>query len=98
MPRKGQKVGVQQLPGDPNNPFGFIVLSKAFLQWMAVTNYSESTIKNRKTYLRYFIVWCDDRGLTQPGEITRPIIDRYQRYLYYYRKKDGHPYPIQKAG
>lgn len=91
MPRKGQRAEKQPLPGDPRDPFGFIVLSEAFLQWMAVTNYSESTIKNRRTYLRYFIVWCDDRGLTQPSEITRPIVDRYQRYLYYYRKKDGHP-------
>jgi integrase/recombinase XerD len=91
MPRKGQKGGEQRPPGDPNDPFGFIVLSKSFLTWMAVTNYSESTIKNRRTYLKYFIVWCDDRGLTQPQEITRPIIERYQRYLYYYRKKDGHP-------
>jgi integrase/recombinase XerD len=91
MPRKGQKKGEQRPPGDPNDPFGFIVLSKSFFTWMAVTNYSESTIKNRRTYLKYFIVWCDDRGLTQPQEITRPIIERYQRYLYYYRKKDGHP-------
>jgi integrase/recombinase XerD len=91
MPRKGQRAEKQPLPGDPHDPFGFIVLSEAFLQWMAVTNYSESTIKNRKTYLRYFIIWCDERGLTQPSEITRPIIERYQRYLYYYRKKDGHP-------
>jgi hypothetical protein len=66
MPRKGQKKEKQPLPGDPHDPFGFIVLSEAFLQWMAVTNYSESTIKNRRTYLRYFIAWADDRGLTQP--------------------------------
>ena len=91
MPRKGQRIGEQKPPGDPHDPFGFIVLSEAFLQWMAVKNYSEATIKNRRTYLKYFIVWADDRGLTQPGEITRPIIERYQRYLYYYRKKDGNP-------
>jgi integrase/recombinase XerD len=91
MPRKGQRAEKQPLPGDPRDPIGFIVLSEAFLQWMAVTNYSQATIKNRRTYLRYFIIWCDDRGLTQPSEITRPIVDRYQRYLYYYRKKDGHP-------
>jgi integrase/recombinase XerD len=91
MPRKGQKTGEQRLPGDPNDPLGFIRLSKSFLQWMAVTNYSKATIKNRRTYIKYFIVWCDERGLTQPQEITRPIIERYQRYLYYYRKKDGHP-------
>jgi integrase/recombinase XerD len=91
MPRKGQKGGGQRPPGNPNDPFGFVVLLKAFLQWMAVKNYSEATIRNRRTYIGYFIAWCDDRGLYQPAEITRPIIERYQRYLYYYRKKDGLP-------
>jgi integrase/recombinase XerD len=91
MPRKGQKGGEQRPPGNPNDPFGFVVLLKAFLQWMAVKNYSEATIRNRRTYIGYFIAWCDDRGLYQPAEITRPIIERYQRYLYYYRKKDGLP-------
>jgi integrase/recombinase XerD len=91
MPRKGQKGEEQRPPGNPNDPFGFVVLLKAFLQWMAVKNYSEATIRNRRTYIGYFIAWCDDRGLYQPAEITRPIIERYQRYLYYYRKKDGLP-------
>ena len=42
-------------------------------------------------YLRYFILWCDERGLTKPQEITKPIIERYQRYLFLYRKKNGEP-------
>ncbi len=91
MPRKGQTGGGKRPPGDPHDPYGFIVLSEAFLQWMGIKNYSESTIKNRRNYLRYFIVWCDDRGLMQPSEITRPVLERYQRYLYYYRKKNGDP-------
>ena len=91
MPRKGQKCGEDKPPGDPNDPFGFIVLSEAYFQWMGVKNYSKSTIKNRRTYIKYFIRWCDDRGLAQPSEITRPILERYQRYLYYYRKENGEP-------
>ena len=91
MPHKGPKSQKQPLPGDPNDPFGFVMLSEAFLQWTAVTNYFESTIRNRQTYLKYFMAWCDDRGLIQPSEITRPIMERYQRYLYCHRKKDGHP-------
>lgn len=91
MPRKGAHTGTQQPPGDPQDPQGFLALSEAFLQWMAVTNYSEATITNRRTYLRYFIVWADERGLTRPCEITRPILERYQRSLYYARKVDGQP-------
>ncbi|MBF0548534.1 MAG: site-specific tyrosine recombinase XerC [Candidatus Riflebacteria bacterium] len=35
--------------------------------------------------------WLDVRGITKPLEVTRPILERYQRYLYHYRKKDGMP-------
>ena len=29
--------------------------------------------------------------LAEPFEITRPVLERYQRYLFYYRKKNGEP-------
>ena len=31
------------------------------------------------------LAWCDQRGLGRPQDITRPILDRYARYLYRYR-------------
>ncbi len=94
MPKKGQK-SVKKIPGNPNDPYGFVVLTENFLEWMKIKNYSERTIENRKNYLIYFIRWCDERGLTQPKEITIPIVERYQRYLHYYRKKDGDPLSIR---
>jgi len=41
--------------------------------------------------IRRFIVWSVERGVTDPREITKPIVDRYQRHLFYYRKEDGLP-------
>ncbi len=35
--------------------------------------------------------WAAERGLFEPVEITRPVLERYQRYLFHYRKKDGKP-------
>ncbi len=48
-------------------------------------------MENRLLYLSYFILWAEDRGITRPCEVTKPILERYQRYLYHYRKKDGQP-------
>ena len=31
------------------------------------------------------------RGIADPVEVTRPILERYQRYLFLYRKKNGEP-------
>lgn len=90
MPRKGSKQPPKVL-GDPSDPHGFAVLSSAFFDWMCVKNYSERTVENRQTYLRYFITWCAERGITQPGEVTKALLERYQRWLYHYRKENGQP-------
>jgi integrase/recombinase XerD len=63
-----------------------------FLDWQRIKNYSERTIGNRELYLGYFIQWAEERGITRPAEVTKPILERYQRYLYHYRKqRDGKP-------
>ena len=62
-----------------------------FLEWSAIVGYSARTVEIRDINLRRFIHWCDERGLDQPQDITRPILERYRRHLYYYRKKNGEP-------
>ena len=66
MPKKGSKQPAKIL-GDPTDPHGFAVLSSAFFEWMRVKNYSERTVENCQTYLRYFITWCGERGIVQIG-------------------------------
>lgn len=90
MPRKNDRQPPKQV-GNPGDPQGMAVMMDKFLEWMRVTNYSERTVENRHLYLSYFIIWAEDRGLTRPTEITKPILERYQRFLYHYRKKDGQP-------
>jgi len=68
------------------------VLVPAFLDWMRVKGYSERTVGNRETYLRYIVEWCAERGITQPAEVTKAVLERYQRWLYHYRnEKTGQP-------
>jgi len=60
-------------------------------EWMLITGYTADTVRGRRQAIRRFIAWCDDRGLSDPKEITKPILERYQRHLFYYRKADGAP-------
>lgn len=62
-----------------------------FLEWLRSHNYSETTIANREAYLVLFVQWCEARGITRPMEVTKPILERYQRHLYHYRKENGKP-------
>jgi integrase/recombinase XerD len=58
---------------------------------LRVRDYSENTIRNQHMHVRYFLEWCFERGLIEPTEITRPVLERYQRHLFHQRKRDGDP-------
>jgi integrase/recombinase XerD len=58
-------------------------------EWLSVKHYSPRTVQGRHQALRKFIRWADERGLHDPREITRPMLARYQHYLFYYRKAEG---------
>lgn len=62
-----------------------------YLEWIAGHGFSEDTVNTRRAYLGYFHDWSKERGLDDPREITRPVIERYQRWLYHYRKPSGQP-------
>ena len=86
MPRPKRKHTVPEkpLPDDRMH-----ALLEEHLVWMLAQNYSEDTVVTRRTTIGYFIDWCRERGLEEPAEITRPILERYQRWLFQYRKHDG---------
>ena len=90
MGRKGDHKPPTQV-GNPNDPQGMAILVARFLEWLRVKNYSERTVTNRQVYLNYFILWAEERGITRPNEVTKPILERYQRHLYHHKKKDGQP-------
>lgn len=90
MPKKGA-ILPKPIIGDPNDPDGMAAYLHRYLEWLRINNYSESTLKGREHYLGVFIIWCEARSLKRPQEITKPILERYQRHLYLYRKKDGEP-------
>jgi integrase/recombinase XerD len=87
----GKRKSVAPLPviGPVNDPQSLYYQMRQYLEWQRARNYSERTVENRENNLRLFITWCDERGVTQPQEVTRPILERYQRYLFLYRKPNG---------
>ena len=75
--------------GNPADPDGFAVMRDAYIESLQVLNYSERTVETRISYLNHFILWCEERSLTRPAEITKPILERYQKHLLHLKKKDG---------
>lgn len=91
MPRRGERRRRRAPVGDPRDPHGMAAWLARYLEWLRSHNYSEATVGNRESYLTLFCAWCEDRGLTRPNEITKPILERYQRHLYHLRKPNGQP-------
>jgi len=67
---------------------------KLFIEHGEVHGVSPDTTRRRRSALRRFILWCNERDLNEPQQITKPILERYKRYLFYYRKPDGNPLSI----
>jgi len=61
------------------------LLMREHLEALRVRGYSEFTVKNRLVHIGFFVEWAYEHGLREPIEVTRPVLERYQRYLFFYR-------------
>lgn len=102
MPRAGQRLkhrkpaavkpaGPTHRPADALSHNRLTRYMDEHFEWMKVSGYSLDTIRARRIAIRRFIAWADERGIDDPREITKPMLERYQRHLFYYRKEDGMP-------
>ncbi len=84
---------VSQYPHIANlaDPQGMYRKVQEYLCYMDIKNYARTTRESREFHLYTFLEWSGQRGLIRPSEITKPILERFQRYLFHYRKKDGDP-------
>lgn len=100
MPRRGQRIKYRKpeavKPPGPKRQVTHALAGNRLtrymeehFEWMLVTGYSADTVRARRQAIRKFIAWCDERGLSDPRELTRPMLERYQKYLFYYRKPEG---------
>jgi len=63
-----------------------------YLESLRIRGYSELTIDMHDLAIGRFIGWSEQRGVVEPNDITRDVIQAYQRMLFYYRKKNGDPF------
>jgi integrase/recombinase XerD len=102
MPRKGQLLKTRKRspvkphgPGkrerDPLAQQPLLAYMNLHFEALLVTGYSADTVRTRRVAIRRFIGWCEERGLRGPADITKQVLERYRRHLFYYRKPDGGP-------
>ena len=89
--KRGGNPATDLPPGSPGSLAGE---APRYLEWLAVRNYTPSTIEGRRDALKFFLHWTEERDLTDPAAITKPILESYQRHLWRWRKHNGKPLGI----
>ena len=70
---------------------GFFAYMRRYLEGIRLNHFSEETQNRHESHIRRFAVWCEARDLDDPRNITKPILERYRKHLFYYRKSNGEP-------
>jgi integrase/recombinase XerD len=91
MLRPKQKSAVHRPKADPSAANPLHDWARAFCEWTVIKGLSPATAKMREIALASFIRWAHERGLRHPTEVTRPVLQHYQRHLYLARKANGEP-------
>lgn len=90
MLRKKRNVGGAVKPV-PIEHTAFYAYLREYNETMRVRGYSVPTLHRRESDIRRFVGWCDERGVSRPQDVTKPILERYQKHLFYYRQRNGEP-------
>jgi len=63
-----------------------------YLRWAEVSRLAPASVGMRQRSLARFVEWAHERGLRHPRELSRAVLESYQRHLYLARsKRDGQP-------
>ena len=74
---------------DRNAPDALALWHDSYIEFLGVRNYAEGTMAGRRDALKVFFTWAAERDLTRAGQITRPILESYQRWLWRCTKVNG---------
>jgi integrase/recombinase XerD len=68
-----------------------MVLLARYLEWLTERGYSPGMLHNAQTLVRFFGEWCVERGIARPMDVSRETVERYQSFVFRYRRPGGQP-------
>ena len=80
-----KKAERQEAKNQVNSRVTINAFIEKYSEWMRVVNFSETTIEGKKDDLARFALWCEERSVDEITQVTPSLLERYQKYLYYYR-------------
>jgi len=65
----------------PQTPDDFIALGNRYFAYLETDQYRPQTIDSHRSNLKHFVLWCHERSITKPNQITPTILELYQSDL-----------------
>jgi integrase/recombinase XerD len=90
----GRKPTLPPLEG-AEDPDSLVQHMLRYLTHLAVVGQSPHSVVGAKAALGRFIRWCQERSVTRPSQVDRPMVERYQHHLFHHRKRNGEPMAAQ---
>ena len=78
----------------PNDTHGLAGALARYLEHLGTRGYRPQGMATAARYINDFIDWASERGLVHASQVSRSVLERYQRWLYHYRKRNGDPLSI----
>jgi len=89
--RKGGLTSGEPDGFDRSGPDTLASLVDVWLERMEQRAYSPRSLDMHRWALKSFLTWCQERDMNHPQDLTKTILESYQRWLYRYRKQNGKP-------
>ncbi len=91
IPRQSRR-GVDRKAPEPitwTDPHSLAAQVERHLGWLEARDYAETSVEGRRRDITAFVTWCEERGLTRPPELTRLVLDLYQKRVARIERRDG---------
>ena len=85
---------IERTPTKPSDPRSLKAYALAYKEQLQAQHYATQSVQYKYVSIGWFIDWCHERGIDRIEQITRPILQRYQRYLYYAISRSGKPLSV----
>jgi integrase/recombinase XerD len=74
------------------DPKSLLVLAEKYVQHLMVTRgISRESRKSMRMRLRRFVRFCEERGILYAIDVTRAVLEQYQKFLFHHRQRDNRP-------
>ncbi len=74
---------------DRSAPDALGIWQEVYLESLATRNYSLATQEHRRHTFKLFFTWAAERDLTRASQVTRPILESFQRWLWHHTGRGG---------